>query len=392
MNIRPYILASLMLTIPSKTQERERNTHSKDLVLNLIGQQDDIHMSHAIFPTADILAQGNKYRHDIFQYDLLREWSEYLTQPIIFHKSLNTERTDSIPFPRTIAPLQMDLKSENLKESEREAFIKLRNNAKEYRDKYYNNALEDDEITRHQLNVINRWRYIIINPNHDEFEHNDTIIKNPQVMIIIDEFQRKIVKIPISLWKYGTGEYKTGYTPTGIFSIQTSFPVNAPLVSTQDQEKVPSYFDAVHSWSNSPWNWLYTLNKEYYEKSWATMVKRIITLWPDLEHIWDQDAEGNISWKQWIFIHGTNSLKARTFGKNASNGCIRIHPEHLNLLQNLLVFGKAYRQENGKRSRIQKNDFNGMWWNNKLLFEKIQRHDQNYFFTAGSLLYIMKQE
>ncbi|NOZ44109.1 MAG: L,D-transpeptidase family protein [bacterium] len=94
------------------------------------------------------------------------------------------------------------------------------------------------------------------------------------------------------------------------------------------------------------------------------------------------DAEGNISRKRGIFIHGSNSLKSWTFGKNASSGCIRMHPANRDVLEERLIFGRPYKRENGKRIMIRDLDNEAFKRNNKILFEKTQRHKQEYYFTA----------
>lgn len=357
-----------------------------------LSTEEDLSDVVPLFPVADILAEGNKFRMGVFKEDLFREDAEYLTDTVSFKKIINTERTEENPFPRTIEPLEMDLRQENLRKSEWESFKKLRDEVKKYWDKYYAGELSDDEITKQELHDLNKWVYILINPNNEGFEHNDSVIHNPQLIIVINEPERKITKMPVSLGKYGVlkNRFVEGSTPSGIFSIQTHFPVNASLTPWVETPEV-TYLDAVHSRINSPGNGAYKINKDYYERWGATMVKWLISIWPWLEYISTPSAEGNISRKRWIFIHGSNSLKSRTFGKNASNGCLRMHPEHRDVLQKKLVFGKPYKREDWKRVWLDDLDNNDSTWNNKIIFEKTQSHDQEYFFTAWSPRCIMEE-
>lgn len=388
MKIKNFIVCATFLWLPLNTQYSIAKNSEE--IYDVFAEKQNSH----VFPIADILAQWNKFRTDIFQEKLFQENAEYLTDTITFKKIINTERTEETPFPRTIAPLEMDLKQENLRASERAAFIKLRNEVKQYRDKYYTEKLPDNEITKQELHDLNKWIYVLINPNNEGFEHNDSTINNPQLIIVINEFERTITKMPISLGKYGVKKNGEWSTPSWYFSIQTFFDVNASLIPGVETAK-STYLDAVHSWVNSTGNWAYKLNKDFYERQGATMVKWLISIWPWLESIGTSDAKGNISRKRGVFIHGSNSLKERTFGKNASNGCIRMHPANRDVLQKKLIFGTPYKVEDWEEKKLTASldtTSNASLWNNKIIFEKTQRHDQKYFFTAGSLLYIMEEE
>jgi hypothetical protein len=367
---------------------------------------------------------------------------EYLNDTIVFQKHLVKERTDAVPYPWLVDPIIDSLEQKNLRKEERDAYQEMRRLRLErdsvFLEKYkaYNRlekltlprkrevlwkeslwagetvhitdsakikiylnmkaeldsleALSDDlKITTLDLMIYReqtRKIFAIINPDNEWFEHNEFEIRNPQQLVIVNEEDGLIYRFPVSLWKYGANNRTKWATPPGLYGIQTHFDVADTFRDNGISEAPSSPLNATHGRHK----WVYKLEKDRYEQRGAAMVKDIITIGADVG--WE--IRDNVSWMRGIFIHGTNSLRTwkngdkvvGRFGDYASNGCIRMHPDHLDLVIENLRFGIPYYQDKNGQKRWIKKDIS-----NKISFKDMQvREDPDHFISPGTMLMILE--
>jgi len=223
--------------------------------------------------------------------------------------TISTETKEKIEFQRTIiSSLQSELE-----------YLKI-------------DDLEKQEYQNDQSGI-----YAMINPNQEWLIMDSTKIENPQQMIIINEKDQKIYRLPVSTGRKKIiprdGGFKSippGYTTQWMYYIAWSFEATEKFSDTVPV--LATDLDATHGVNKKS----YKLSSAYYEKQSASMVWTLFYL-EDLE--WKKDPSRRI----WIYLHWSNAVDK--IWKKASNGCIRFLTKHRKELKELLVYGVTYQQD-----------------------------------------------